>query len=307
MLNIIKKNFQPTQIKNFKNDLIIGCSYHKYPNEKQNIETKLLADEIAKHGINPILTDLKWPRDELFFYNNGEYDYVQSGTIQPEYWNHEAYHGGMYLKGDNFIIGSDSMNLEKREKTERLLDAKKGFYLPGREMNEILLQEDQVIYKSSHIDLVVGITNLNKTIFTYEHLELMKIVKEIACETDYNFKTIPLQEAKYGAINFLELGNHIVIDRRAKKTKKILKNLGYKIIKSPKPMIETNKHGGGIRCITNEMPKFYDKLIFYNEKNKEKFYNFEIEQSTAMFRNLKGEGVIIQDYRDKKFGPYLYA
>lgn len=301
---------QQIQIEGYNQYLVIGSNYYNKFRDKQDIEAKLLAEEITKHGVNPILIGIKWPRDELFFYSNGRYDYVQSETIQPEMWEHEAYHGGRFLKGDGFLIGSDSMNPKKREKTELLLGVKKGFYLPVKEMTKFLeniLINKKKIYPSTHIDTIMGIANKNKTLFTYDHPELKSVVEKISKEINYNFKTIPLEEAGYLAINFIELGNHIILDRRAKKTYKIMKNLKYNIIKSPWPMKDTNKGGGGIRCITNEIPKCYDKLIFYNEENKDKFPYFdEIEASRAMLRNLKGEALITFDNYNGKFGPYLY-
>ncbi len=313
MLNKLLNGFKTrSQIKGFNKDLIVGSNFYYRFRDKQDVETKLLAEEISKHGVNPILSVMRWPRDELFFHQDGKYEYVQSGTIQPKWWEHEAYHGGRFLKGDNFIIGSDSMNIEKREKTEELLNVKTAFYLSVGEMQKNISgikPSGEKLYSKNgtHIDTIVGITNLYKTIFTYEHPKLMEIVWEVVNRTNYKFKIIPLEEAKYVAINFLELGDHIVIDKRAEKTQKIMKDLGYKIIKSPKPMENTNKNEGGIRCITNEIPKCYDKLIFYDEKNKEKFSYYKREESIARFRNIKGEALITFDYRSGKFGPYLYS
>ncbi|MBI2004465.1 hypothetical protein HYS72_03310 [Candidatus Pacearchaeota archaeon] len=312
MFNKLLSKFKThSQIKEFNKDLVIGCNYYYRFRDKQDIETKLLADEIANHGLSPVLSCLRWPRDELFFYENGKYDYVQSGTIQPDFWEHEAYHGGRFLKGNDFIITSDAIDIKKREKTQELLNAKIAFYLPVGEMQKNLSEikpngKDIHSENGTHIDTIVGITNLNKTLFTYDHPKLIKMVLGVADKTNYNFKTIPLEEASYLAINFLELGDHIVIDKRAKKTQKIMKDLGYKIIKSPQPMENTNKGNGGIRCITTEIPKCYDKLLFYDKENKDKFQYFKRDENRAMFRNLKGNPLITFDKREEKFGPYLY-
>jgi len=274
-----------------------GCDFDlavsaNYSSSRKYKERKSLAEEIAKHGINVLCTVIGWPRDELFFHQDGTFDYVQKATIQDEWCRHEAYHGGKFLKGNEFILASDAMIESKRKETLKMLGIEHAVYLDlddcFKELEGIAVSGCKFYSPSGlkHIDTLFNLGNYKKVLFAYDSPASSNLAKETAKKIGYDAVALPLEDASFASVGFVELGNHIAVDCRAKKTIKIIGGLGYNVIPSPMLMEETNKKGRSIRCICTEIPKCYDKLEFY--PFKEDAHDFSMDARLSLFWNLEG-------------------
>ena len=234
----------------------------------------LFAKKLEKNDIPVLLSSVCWPRDELFFYQNGRYDYVQKGTCQPDFQPHFAWNGGTYLEGNNFIIGSLTANPQSKQKsTHYVLGVEHAFYFDISEeldsLSHIKLNGKRNFFSSDfpHIDLVYNICNIAQTLLTYNHPKLIEKGEDMAHKTNYSLKTIPLEEAVYASIGFIEFGEKIMLDKRAKKTRKVLKNLGYEVISTPFALKKTNSYGGSLRCMTREIPIPLERIVLKNPED----------------------------------------
>ncbi len=261
----------------------------------------LLARKLEKNDIPVLLSSVCWPRDEFFFYPDGKCDYVQKGTCQPDFQPHFAWNGGTYLEGNNFIIASLTANPESKQKaTHNVLGVENGFYFDISEeldsLSHIKVNGKRELFSSEfpHIDLVYNICNAAQTLLTYNHPKLIEKGVDMAHKTNYSLQTIPLEEAVYASIGFVEFGEKIILDKRAKKTKNILKDIGYDVITTPFALKKTNSYGGSLRCMTQEIPiplerivlkrpedySFVGRNFMYNTKGQtiktESGYSFEL-------------------------------
>lgn len=235
---------------------------------------RLLAKKLEKNGIPVLLSKVCWPRDELAIYLDGNYDNVQKRSYQGESFSHFAWNGGTFLKGDNFIVGSLTGNPEnKQEATHNMLGVERGFYFDiSRELdalNHIKVNRDRDFFKSDfpHMDVIYNIGNSSRVLITYDHPKLIETGERMESLTDYQLVTIPLEEARFAAVGFVEIGNKIVIDRRAKKTKKVLEKIGYEVITTPLSLKETNGMGGSLRCATTEIPIELERIKLMHPNN----------------------------------------
>ncbi|MBN1896916.1 MAG: hypothetical protein JW789_04310 [Candidatus Aenigmarchaeota archaeon] len=263
--------------------------------------TIALAKKLEKHGVDVLLPNPKiyaWARDEFFFQDDGHYLSVQKASSPPEAYGHEAYHGGKILKGDGFLVASDSVGRKRRKKTVRKFGFDEGFFYDiAKELNalsSIKVSGNETFYGSSsyrHIDAIFNLGNRKKSIFTYSHPKLLAKAKEIRNDTGYDIVDLPLSDAEFASVGFVEIGDSIVMDCRAKESAGILKSMGYNMITTPKPLTEINQKNGSLRCITAELPVDFEKLEFY-KPGEEPEYSF----SSSDFTNTKGMKLKFKGY-----------
>lgn len=251
---------------------IQGCDFDLVINDKVR-ETKLLAREIASHGVRVLGTHIQWPRDEIFFHLDGTYSYYfkdldpYTGSMEHLIaYSHEAFHGGLFLKGLDFIVASSALPLHKRHATLEKLGIKEAIYCdmkpPLAAFSDIMVGRSNFYQDPlQHIDRLFNLGNTKRRIFTYDHPLLMEYAQRMSEKIDYTVVPLPISEAVFAAIGFQELGDHVAVDCRARATIEILVELGYTPIPSPKPMKKTNKNRGSIRCRCTEIPRF--PLKFY--------------------------------------------
>lgn len=299
MINLLlEKVIKKKKIKGFRKTLLIGDpSVHG-----RSDECRKLAKKISSYGINVLLTGETWPRDRTHVFEDGTLLNVDVGLNHDDLYNHEIFHGGKFLVGNSFLLGSESMYPEKREKTLELLGLEKAIYIhmnPCYSLFEDLNIGGKKFYLKTglmHIDTIFNLTNKNPCIFTYSHRLLTDAAKTVAEQVGYKTREIPIEEVEYAAVGFIELGDHVVVDKRAKGTIRVMKELGYEIITTPKPMKFTNKNRGSIRCRTKEIPDIFERLQFndpqdYYENKK----NLRDSFFTLDGRTVKKEG----SYRKK--------
>ncbi len=266
---------------------------------------RLLARKLEENNIPSLLSVLTWPRDELVVYNDGSYNRVDKGTIQGEHRSDFAWNGGTFLKGDNFIIGSLTANpAEKQEATHKALMVDKGYYFDiSQELDALnfIKVEKRNFFKSSfpHIDVIYNIGNTKKVLFTYNHEKLIKTGKKMEETTGYKLILLPLEEARFASVGFVEFNDKIILDKRAKQTNKILRNLGYDTITTPFALKKVNQGLGSLRCITTEMPIELEKLASININDIESNYQREFLQMSALLYDLEGRIIVEEDYRNK--------
>jgi hypothetical protein len=261
----------------------------------------LLGRKLQKKGIDVLLSRIAWPRDELFFYSDASFDKISKGTCCNNYSKSFVWNGGTYLKGDNFILSSATANpIEKRDETHKILGVKNSYYFDISEeldsLTSIKVSNKDCFFKSSfpHIDTIYNIGNTTKLLFTYNSFKLIQTAEKMQELTGYGLVTIPLIEAKYASIGFIEIDDKIVLDKRAKKTKKILEKIGYEVITTPFGLKKTNRSFGSLRCITQEIPFDLEKIIFMNPNNA-KNTSQKIKLEYGLFFNLKGDVVLLDD------------
>ncbi|MBU0471570.1 MAG: hypothetical protein KKF89_06470 [Nanoarchaeota archaeon] len=280
--NLNSVSAKKTQVKDFDSALLIGAGA---PLAEVFDERFSLAMVLAERGVDVYMHRSVWPRDTLFFSDNNIVDVDKLLESDNYGLEHEAYCGGKFLKGDNFIVASDSMIPAFRPRTEKLLNADKALYLNlTRELAQMYTTLNNDFYDDSdeHIDRLFNIGNRHKKIFTYNLTNLMAMANDVASETSYDVVALPFNEVRFAAVGFVELGDHMVVDCRAKKTMKVLKEVGYKIIPTPLGMIQTNKYLGSVRCTCTEMPKSLiptvnDELEFklFDSPKTQEFYKVQ--------------------------------
>ncbi|TKJ17163.1 hypothetical protein CEE44_01350 [Candidatus Woesearchaeota archaeon B3_Woes] len=233
-------------------------------------ESYPLAKMIQENGVNTILTQVPWARDRLFFHDDETFTEINRRDPRQERdCTNYAWHGGAYLIGDGFMIGDDNGIPSARKETQRVLGVERAIYiniLAGiREFGEIPVSGYSEYYASysNHIDPYYNLGNFKRTLFTWDTSLLVPIGTELAKEFGYELITLPMDEAKYAAIGFIELGDHMVVDCRAEQTMGILEQIGYKILPTPVPLEEHNRRGGSLRCATTEMPPLKHKMKFH--------------------------------------------
>lgn len=265
----------------------------------------LLAKKLEKNEIPVLLSSIAWPRDEIIIHSDGNYDHVSKGTCQGEHRSNFAWNGGTFLKGDDFIIGSLTANpKEKQEATHRALGISRGYYFDiSEELNALnfIKVSGKDFFKSCfpHMDIIYNICNTKKILFTYNHEKLVKTGKKMEELTGYNLITIPLEEAKFASVGFIEFGNKIVLDKRAKKTKKILENLDYEIITTSFGLKKINRGMGSLRCVTTEMPIELEKLVMIDIRNIRSSYDKEYLYMRSILFNLQGDIVAQENIGNK--------
>lgn len=223
-------------------------------------ESRALASAIHDGCLDVLRTIVPWPRDQLHLREDGSFVYVPDIVNEAVNYDHEAYHGGKILVGDGFIIASDSVLQHRRKRTLEELSADEGHYYSMLQPMKVFRKEGVVgnpsFYIDSvfrHIDRFFNIAGRKKKVFTYDNPLLMEMGKDMERKTGYDLVLLPQSEAQYAAVGFIEVGDKVVVDRRAHKSMDILKEQGYRIIQAP-PMIMTNRKGGSIRCLTRELP-----------------------------------------------------
>jgi len=295
------------KIKNYDLELIISNN-DKYP--ELNKETYPLAMKIQEKGVNVILTPLFWPRDSLFFHEDNTFTLVNpNNEDQVKHAPHWGWWGGAYLLGKNFIIEEASGIPSKRELTNRALGVEKGIYVDTKPFYEdfknISVSGNLDFYKKDlvHIDPYFNLGNFKKMIFAWNTSKLKKEGKRLSNETGYDLAILPLKEAKFAAIGFIELGDHMVVDCRAEQTMKLLEEIGYNIISTPNPLVEVNKIHGSLRCITKETPAIKDRMKFHSFLNG---YDLEGPAYGSIFGNLEGHMMVMNNQKTRKLREPLF-
>ena len=263
---------------------------------------QLLAKKLEKNGIEVLLTNVSWPRDELIIYENGSFENIKKGTTRVQSSPHFAWNGGTFLKGNNFILGSQTANpVEKQDLTHKILSVETGYYYDISEQLEslkhITVSKNKSFYTGTfpHIDIIYNITNKTKTLFTYNHPKLISQVEQMASDCNYNVQILPLEDASFAGIGFIEIGEHIVIDKRAKQSQKILSNLGYNIITTPFKLDKTNNGSGSLRCITTELPIKKEKIRIIHPSNAT--YEERIELDYALLHTTDNKKVLTNRFK----------
>jgi hypothetical protein len=288
---------EPSQVQGCDYGLVISCN----PRFKNYYETLPLAKELARRGVNVLLSKEDWARDELLFQPDGRVEYVPCEHEQYKDFKlppHEAYEGGKFLKGKGFIIASNSVAEEKRDQTALMLGADKSFYLDLRQAYDYFISHNRGISRhffedenGRHIDRLVNIGNTRKILFSYDAPVLREALRDVASETGYLQAFLPREESGFGAINFVELGDHVVVDKRAKGTIEMLEELGYDVIPTPRAMVFTNIKQGGVRCSCTEIPNHvYERIDF---APKRKWW-----QGEPALQDLEGRAVKIYAYKE---------
>ncbi|MHA1827766.1 MAG: hypothetical protein ACTSX6_03860 [Candidatus Heimdallarchaeaceae archaeon] len=256
------------KVQGYDRDLIVSIK-RNYPELAS--ETFPLAKEIQKRGVKVILTNVSWPRDTFYFHKDETFTEVNSrnqGQIND--CPHFAWHGGTYLLGTEFVIGSDSiLPKSKREYTHRELRVKRGIYLDVREISRdfdgVAVSGNKDFFLDvEHIDPFFNIANRKRKLFTYDTPRSIAAGRRLETETGYELIVLPKDDAEVAGIGFIELGDHMAVDKRARATIKVLETLGYKIIETPVPLVTVNKRHGSLRCITLEIPKVVHRMKFYS-------------------------------------------
>lgn len=231
---------------------------------------RALARKLEENGIPAMLTSVGWPRDELKFYADGRYDYVQGNTIQHLNMTHFAWNGGTYLQGSDFLLSSANGNpIEKRAATHAVLDVENGYYFDlSSEMDALthirISGRGKPLYQSSfsHIDPLYNLTNRIPGLYTYDTPTLIETGEKMSSMTGYPLVRLPTSEAKVLAVGFVEFQDKVILDSRAWKTRRILENIGYDVVATPWGIGKTNRNGGSLRCMTTELPISLDQLMF---------------------------------------------
>jgi len=247
-----------------KSTLILSNHHCHGKTEMENLGRKLI-----KNNIDILFSRTPWPRDEFLIKSDGSVLYVEKCLWTQESIPHFAYHGGTFLKGDNFILASKTANPKSKQKeTEKVLNVENGYYYNIEKeldlLSHIELSKGKSFFKSSfpHIDSIYNLGNSSKKIFTYNEDTLIDTGYGMCLDTNYDLEVFPLSEARYAAIGFVEIGDKIIIDCRAKRTKKILEKIGYNVITTPHPLINTNSNTGSLHCITADCPISYHRFKF---------------------------------------------
>ncbi|MFA6072624.1 MAG: hypothetical protein WC758_00740 [Candidatus Woesearchaeota archaeon] len=297
-------------------DSIVGCNFdliisHKDQHPDIAKETFALAKTIQSKGVNVILTPYSWPRDSLFFPDSNSFIYVNpTKKDQVKDAPHLGWYGGAYLLGDDFMIADSHGIGIKRQETLNALKVSKGFYIDTQKFYDdfkhiVVSGNDRFHHPESfHIDPYFNIGNLKKILFTYDVSSLIEEGIRVAKEVKYDLVPLPLEDAKYAAIGFIELGDHIVIDCRAKKSMKIIENLGYTIIPTNEPLIRINQLDGSLRCSTKEAPLIKHKMKFHSFQYG---YNKEGPAYGSFFGNLEGNMMIMDDSKTRKLREPLFS
>jgi hypothetical protein len=242
------------------------------------------ANELRKNGISALLTNVKWPRDELVFFSNGLCDYVEKASDESQCSSDFSWNGGTFLKGNNFIIGSDTACPKSmRKNTHNILDVAEGFYFDiSREldsMKHVSVSGNNMFFNSyfPHIDILYNIGNYTKKIFTYDSPVLRDTAEKMANSCGYDVFCLPLDEAKFASVGFVEVGNKILIDKRARSTKGLLSKLGYDVFSTPAALVNTNQKFGSLRCSTTEVPLVDGKVryIYISRANPNRKYKVD--------------------------------
>lgn len=212
-----------------------------------------------KHDIDVFETGLSWPRDELYFLDNGQYLYVQTGTVQEEWiYGHFAAYGGTYLQAEDLLITSDrKANLKLKEKTADFLGLSKTHVVPVSSfvpcLEHIAVSANKTFYRSNHLDPFMNLLPKAKKLVTYDHPHLLEEASLLAGKVDYSVISLPLMDAAYAAVGFVESNNVLFIDDRAKQSQEVLLPYVDKVVGVP-PLLKTNQFSGSLRCMTNEVP-----------------------------------------------------
>jgi hypothetical protein len=256
---------RPKKIKNKPFNLVLsGSPIHG--------NTLKIAKRLESSGIDVLLTCVGWPRDEMLFFPDGTYIHNQKATIQGECLDHRAWVGGEYLRGIDFILATSSMPPSKRRGTVRVCGALEGFFYDIGDgldaLKNIQISGNQFYGRDilNHIDVSYNIGNFSRKVFTYAHKELLKVADQMRRDCGYDIVELPLEDARFASVGFVEIGEAVVIDCRAKKTSRILESLGYTVIQTPYPLKNTNRRNGSLRCITAELPADFNALKFRDQK-----------------------------------------
>ena len=257
---------------------------------------KMLAKKLEKNGIDVLLTDLSWPRDEIYIHSNGKVDTVIKNTAQGDSMSNFAWNGGTYLKGDNFILGSLTANpIEKQERTHKVLGIDNGHYFDISEeldsLNHIMVGKRHIFYGSDfpHIDAIYNLGNSSGELFTYDNKILIETGEKMCDLIGYDLTVLPLEESRFASVGFVEVEDKIILDCRAKKTKKILEKIGYQVILTSMALMNTNRGRGSLRCITSELPFEIDNLELV-----------DLTKITGMSNRIRLEHSIFSDIRGFK-------
>lgn len=255
-------------IKNCNFELLVAYVY-RVPEHTR--ETHPLAQLIESMGVKTMLSANCWPRDSFFFNDDDTVMVVNiKNKDQKKAAPHWGWFGGAYLLGDNFMIADTGGIPSKYEATLNALKVDKGFYLATDKFYDLVKDISVSDYNeffrpdSWHIDPFYNIGNYKKTLFSWDSPRMIKEIEYIAKEVKYDVAVLPMDDAKFAAIGFIELGDHIVIDCRAEKSMTILESIGYKVIPTPEPLIHINRKGGSLRCATKEAPPIKDRLKFHS-------------------------------------------
>lgn len=255
-----------------------------------------LAAHLEKNGIPTLLTTLLWPRDDMFAYPDGTVESTMNLKGALKGLSHCAYHGGAYLKGDGFLIGSDSVIWKsKRESTEKAVGVERGVYVDISDALDSISHASPKIkpnlYRGSfpHIDLVYGLVNSAKRLVTYDSLELTKIGESICEKLGYELLVLPLSQAEYVAVNFVEFDDKVVVDKRAKVTRKLIERLDVDVVPTLKGLEKSNYRSGGLHCMTNEIPLALDSIVT-EPRNGESFWHALFYTTDGMRCGLKDNG-----------------
>lgn len=260
-----------SKIKGCNVDLIVSDKHKFHYLSKEMLP---LAKKIQESGVNTVLTPLSWPRDTLYVNSQGKVEEVsrrKKGSVEA--CPHYAWHGGAYLTGDNFMIGEEAGIPENRKQTLEALGVKDGIFVDVKpfykHFKDIEVSGSSRFFDEDmfHIDPYFNLGNLKKTIFTWDVPELVNKAYEISKRTGYNIESIPLSDAEFGAMGFIELGDHMVVDCRAEKTMDVLEKVGYKVLPTPEPLIELNRKRGSLRCATKEVPKMSESYLNQVDSN----------------------------------------
>ncbi|MFC1731651.1 hypothetical protein ACFL6I_15145 [candidate division KSB1 bacterium] len=260
-----------SRINDCEHELLVSGKFN-YP--KLIRETLPLAKEIQARGVDVVLTPMSWPRDMIYFYEDETYTEINSKkSDQVRDCTHAAWHGGAYLVGDNFMIGSDRViPKSKRRATLDVLMVERGIYISIHErlfpsiLDGLPVSGNPEFYRDEvwHIDPFFNLGNKKRIIVTYNEEKLEKVGEELAQDIEYKLVLLPIEDAAFAAVGFIELGDSLVVDCRATASMGILQNEGYNIVPTPVPLEEINRGGGSVRCITREMPKVKHKMKFHD-------------------------------------------
>jgi hypothetical protein len=262
-------------VREKKFDVVLsGCRIHG--------KTIKIARDLEKRGVNVLLTEIGWPRDEMVFLKDGGFIHCQKGTIQGSSLEHRAWVGGEYLVGGDFLIGTTAIPEKKRKKTVDVLRLREGFFYDIDkeidELREFSVSGREDFYDSkmqNHMDMIFNIGTRKKHLFTYENKRLEEKAREISKDIGYETITLPIKDALVAGVGFIEVGDSIVIDRRARGSIRLLKSLGYNTIPTPYGLKQTNSRGGSLRCITTELRLNFEELEFADNKKsyRDSFWN----------------------------------
>ena len=266
---------------------------------------KWFANRLEKHGIPVLLARCMWPRDELYFYPDGRFHNVQKATMQWEYEDNFAWNGGTFLQGDDFIIVANGENpSEKNKKTESILGVSQGYYHDISdelgELSHISVSGKYDFFKPdfTHIDIIFGIGNRARTLFTYDHPTLLRKWAQIAEQIGYILRSVPLDEARFASIGFVEWWDYMLLDGRAKWTRRVLESVWYRVLMTHFWLEKTNRKGWSLRCMTTIAPVSWESLVI--ERLEDIWDTSErMNAEYSLLYTADGKRVLTEGFRNK--------